>query len=212
MSNRKLWLEWVLASTLGWAIAFSVAAPTGSFAHWITRWTVVVIALSILMGAILGLGQWIVLRQHMARANYWVFASAIGFGIGLTLSTKVAIGHDVVTGVLLGHLVLGSVLGLAQWITLQRRLRETIFWMLASVLGWSIGNGVADTLLVDTHTIDVRALFGFNPVPSAIAEGMAIGTVVGAIYGVITGTVLIWILNDVRRNDEIPSLPAASLR
>ena len=61
-----LWLEWVVASSVGWALGRVVVGGVLG------------------VGDVLGVGvlQWLVLRRHVARAGWWVVASTVGWAVG----------------------------------------------------------------------------------------------------------------------------------
>ena len=63
------WLQWVLASMLG----FAAGAAMGNA---VTDW-----AFTALFGAVGGFMQWLVLRRQIAAAGWWVLASTLGFAI-----------------------------------------------------------------------------------------------------------------------------------
>ncbi|WP_372595301.1 hypothetical protein [Actinotalea sp.] len=80
--------RWTVATGVGGAVAWALGmAPSTFVAVW-TTWPVVVI---VLVGAVIGLAlllsiglaQWTVLRRHLARARWWVLATALAWGVGL---------------------------------------------------------------------------------------------------------------------------------
>lgn len=111
--NWELWFGWVLATTLAWLAGW---AFLGEF--WV--------------GLTLGFGQWLVLRQRIAGAGWWVGASTLGW----------AIGHVVVLFLLppssrqWAGLIIGPMVGLAQWLVLRSQLRRSLWYVVMSGLGW----------------------------------------------------------------------------
>lgn len=119
----SLWIQWVLVTTLGWVIGFLAGAGA--------------------VGVILGLGQWLVLRQWVREPGWWIWASTVGWGVGWLL---------IITGILsppeagiMASLVAGGVLGLmlgvAQWFVLRRLVDFAGWWIFVSTIGWAIGVG-----------------------------------------------------------------------
>jgi hypothetical protein len=111
-----LWLKWILASTLGWAVGWALAGE-------------------ITIGAVIGIMQWIVLRPLVPQAGWWALASAVGWPVGqmlvvTTFPTKV--------GVIAGAF-LGAILGISQWIVLRRWFHQAGWWIVMSTLGWALG-------------------------------------------------------------------------
>jgi hypothetical protein len=98
---------WIPLTVLGWAMAWAVAVRTiglydyfsrasvsGPFApyQWPRSADLLLVGLALAgAGALLGLGQWLLLRRSLPRAGGWIVATAIswdvGGGIGLGLIT-----------------------------------------------------------------------------------------------------------------------------
>jgi len=110
------WLQWVLATTLGWIVGWAV---TGELA----------------VGAVIGIAQWLVLRPQVHQAGWWILASTIGWAMGTAV---VMVVFPPEPGVLAGAL-LGAMIGLAQWFVLRRWVRQAGWWPITSMLGWTIG-------------------------------------------------------------------------
>ncbi len=112
----QVYLQWVLASTLGWLIG-------GAFLLGLTT------------GAAMGLTQWLVLRPFLPKAWRWIVASALGWILGWPLITLLPAGAG-----FLATAVLGLTVGLAQWVVLRDWAgRMAVWWLVISVLGWFIG-------------------------------------------------------------------------
>ena len=76
------WLWWVLASTVGW----SVGGYLGSAAGWGLSRGIAVVgygAGAAAGGIAAGVLQWLVLRQQVARAGWWVLASTVGWPVSI---------------------------------------------------------------------------------------------------------------------------------
>ncbi len=151
-----LWFQWVLATTVGWAIGWALVGEIG-------------------VGAVVGIAQWLVLRQLLQQAGWWIWASTVGWAIGWAMIVTGVIvppNIGVVASVVAG-LVLGALLGVAQWFYLRRQVYQAGWWVLASSVGWGIG-----------------------------LTGIIGGTVTGAIAGVVTGFMLDWLLRNPRSERE----------
>ena len=193
------WLWWVLASTVGW----SVGGYLGSAAGWGLSRGIAVVgygAGAAAGGIAAGVLQWLVLRQQVARAGWWVLAStvagavigvvgvvvgaAVGFGVrwvdGGPETTGANSGGDWVLGV--GLVLYGTVLGVLQWLVLRQQVARAGWWVLASTVGWPVSIGVGG--------IGVQAVRAVTDVtlPAVTAA------LIPAIYGAITGSVLVWLL------------------
>jgi hypothetical protein len=70
---------WIVATALGWPLGIAVVYLGYAV------WPVVLNANStwsaMLVGAVTGLAQWLVLRRQVPRAGWWVLASALGWGL-----------------------------------------------------------------------------------------------------------------------------------
>lgn len=182
-TGRGYWLAWFLASSLGYGMGAVLGEsfayrffPTDTFdaANGIT--------LGIVMGAIGGYFQWVVLREQIAGAGLWGMASALGFGSAMGAP---AAANQAENPAMAGFLILsvfGVVGGILQWLILRRNVPRAGWWLLANLLGSLVG------------------AIGF-PLAVAISEtgnwGLAVmtfGLVFGAGNGAITGAMLVWLL------------------
>lgn len=144
--NWNLWFQWVFASTIGWVIGwFFVGEP--------------------MVGLVLGIAQWLVIRPYGDRLGWWLVATAVGWvaGWGLILAGWITPPNAGLIGAVLSGAFIGTVLGLVQWLVLNRLVYLAAWWILASAVAWSI------------------ALSGFFDMT---------GVLVGAVVGVVTGFVL----------------------
>ena len=82
------WLWWVLASTLGGAMGFAVAAV----ALWAigggsaVRSSLAPVGIFAVIGGVAGIMQWLLLRDHIPQAGWWVVASAVGWALAGAVS------------------------------------------------------------------------------------------------------------------------------
>lgn len=80
------WLLGMVPSTLA---ALAAAGPSGSAAPMTEPPALAQYGLALLLGAVtgpvLGLGQWLVLRRHVARAGRWIMANAVAWAVGMVV-------------------------------------------------------------------------------------------------------------------------------
>lgn len=197
-TSRGYWLAWFLASSMGYGMGAILGAsvayrffPTDTFdaANGIT--------LGIVMGAIGGYFQWVVLRERIAGVGLWGLASALGFGSAILAGGAATITSENVamTVVLIGS-VLGVVTGILQWLILRRKILRAGWWLLATLLG----------SLVGATTIPMAAALG-----EAGKWGLAMmtfGLGFGAGNGAITGATLVWLLRQSPSGDVEPLVTA----
>jgi hypothetical protein len=92
------------------------------------------------VGGILGGGAGFIGLSWLGNVFVW---------IGLCPNNQGAIACFLLSAVLAAALVLGGVVGVAQWWVLQRFIRRSKWWILASALGWP---GIAVTMTVLAYT------------------------------------------------------------
>jgi hypothetical protein len=96
-------------------------------------------------GLVIGLLQWVVLRQYIPRAGWWIVFSALGWTAGWGIIIKLLPPQ---LGILTEP-VLGATLGTTQWILLRWHYYRAGWWILVSTLGWTVGlTGLTGELLV----------------------------------------------------------------
>jgi hypothetical protein len=168
-----------------------------------------VLAGILIEGTVVGPAQWLVLKGPLPlmRWRTWVLATGAGAFLALTLgmvpSALLSLGsggsappaEPAQTAVLglafLMGLVLGPVLGLAQWLALRRLVRRAALWMPANALAWAFG------MVVVFAGMDLAFGGGFGPgtVPILVSTLLLCGATVGAIHGLA----LVWLLRPARR-------------
>ncbi len=90
-------------------------------------------------GAVIGLAQWLMLRQRLSLSPWWIAATAAGMGAGLALS--IALLGTAMEGVALPlrGLVTGTAIGIAQFLVLRARTDRAAVWAPVVALGWALG-------------------------------------------------------------------------
>lgn len=86
-----------------------------------------------LIGASLGLMQWLVLRLHISVAGWWILSTTLSLTAGavITWGTLVPSIPSWINFSILGILVGGS-----QWLILKQYSSRALWWVFASLLGW----------------------------------------------------------------------------
>jgi hypothetical protein len=143
----RLFVRWVSASTLGMLAGFVVT------------YTLVIAASAILEGvnedrllsnvmvvALVALtytaAQWWVLKREIEGSAIWFLASIAGW-VGAIASAAFLGGQGlIVTTTFAGRVFLGMqvglIVGIAQWLPLRRNFEWASYWILGSVIGWSM--------------------------------------------------------------------------
>ena len=195
------WLQWVLASMLGFAagaamgnaVANSIPPMTctqGSSDSLIDRLTnfpciqpsLGLVLIVIILGLAGGFMQWLVLRRRIAGTGWWVPASTLGFPVALVMAEGAMRLGGIPSPILLGVLF-GILSGILPWLVLRRQVARAGWWLPAHLLGSLVGGAMG---IVAFHTV---ALIGFYQFVWAAA-----GAMFGAGLGAITGITLVWLL------------------
>ncbi|NNG17139.1 MAG: hypothetical protein HKM89_11730 [Gemmatimonadales bacterium] len=176
----KLWLLWVLASTVAFGVGGRLGVALSPSKDLIVIGYLAVTASLVLAGAL----QWLMLRRLIADAGWWVLASLMAvtivgvlvFGLGL-------ISRDVgwVLGVAVGWIVLGAL----QWLVLREQVAGAGWWVLANALGLIVAIPVVGFVTWAT-----------GATPDSAMGGLLRWLAFGAAYGVVTGTALWWLLRE----------------
>ena len=110
------WLQWVMFTTLGWLLGWTLFTEIGS-------------------GVGIGVMQWWMLRPLFPEAQWWMLASALGGAVGW-LTAILLVPSEL--GILAGAIV-GAGIGVAQWLLLRRWVYQAGWWIPLSALGWGLG-------------------------------------------------------------------------
>lgn len=96
------------------------------------------------LGAVIGLVQWLILRRQAPKAIWWPIATSLGCSVGYTMGIRLVKildinlaplhTYSIVTGA-----VMGTVVGVAQSFALQLRFTRSIWLILATSVGCSVG-------------------------------------------------------------------------
>ena len=182
--GRVLWLQWVLAGILGRVVSGAIVG----YAYPAMEARLGVIAAAIagvsLLGMTVGVAQWFVLRQRIARTGWWVLASTIGTAVGAYESVRfelldLHVGPGIELDPLLAGAVFGGLLAVLQWLALLWRVKRGYWWILASAVVHSVSR----------FTANVVSTFLEKP-GSMVVDGV----VEGGITAALTGLLLVWLL------------------
>lgn len=158
-----------------------------------------IVAGALVEGTVVGTAQWWVLRDPLPLMPWRTWTVATGAGafvawtLGMVPSTVVSLGETggqagasaepsivVVFGLaFLMGLVLGPVLGFAQWFALRRFVDRAVLWLPANALAWAFG------MLVIFAGVELAMSGEFGPgtVLVLAATLLCAGAIVGAVHG-----------------------------
>ena len=183
-----LWLAWTAATVLGMLAGYlPLALVVGSLDLGLAR-----VLVPIITGLVLGLAQWLALRPYVVRSHDWILNHAagwvVGFAIGLFI---VQLLSKTPLGMLVGFVVFGMLVAVFQYPTLRREIPHLSTWIIANVIGWTLGaylSQIAGGILYQ------------NGAPSLVASVLVSVGLTGLVAGAVTGLALIWI---VRQPDRL---------
>jgi hypothetical protein len=95
----------------------------------------------------------------------WVVANIVGWLVGFAACEAL---KSIVTTVFVDGLVIGTSLGLAQWLVLRRRIAPVGWWVVFSIIGFGLGKALSEAVAPTTP-----ALLGYG------LSGALIGATVG---------------------------------
>jgi hypothetical protein len=93
-------------------------------------------------GALIGLGQWVELRNLLPRAGWWILASAVGWVLGFGVGNLAyAVFADVPVLILysMPWIAVGLIGGFGQWYYLRSHWKNTGPWVIVAILAAIIG-------------------------------------------------------------------------
>jgi len=183
-----LWGGWTLATALGMVIGYLPMA----FVVGPLDLGIVLVIVPIFSGILLGLAQWLVLRAYVAGSQDWILNLAGGWVVGYALGLFVvqALSRSPV-GVLVGFISFGIIVALFQWPVLRREIPNIAPWILANVIGWTLGAYLSQL---------AAGLIFQDALPDILGSVLVTVGITGLVAGAITGLALIWI---VRQPDRV---------
>jgi len=141
------WPSWILGNTagaaIGVAVATSVVLMLGADKDGLASFV-----LAAAIAACMVMAQWLVIRQYLPRAIWWILASMVGVFVGAAVIgvvawiAKATLGAELVASSVRGaaamvvpYSLYGASIGFTQWLFLRRHISHAGWWILASALG-----------------------------------------------------------------------------
>jgi hypothetical protein len=152
---RGLWLRWLptfVAFIVGGAVAIAVTGP-------VTSLTAALVG-GALSGAVIGAGQWLVLRGRLSKLEWWVPATAGGQAVGLAAGAMLVGYRTGLQDLAVQGAITGLGVGIAQALVLRPHVATWFWWAIAMPPLWALG-WIVTTLggiRVDQHFTNFGAL------------------------------------------------------
>lgn len=177
-----LWLGWTLATALGIILGYlPMALVIGTI-----DMGVALVLVPIIAGVILGLAQWLVLRSYVVGSQDWVLNNAVGWVVGFALGLFIvqALAQTSLSA-LVGFIAFGIIVALFQWPVLRREIPHLFTWIVANVIGWTLGAFISQL---------AGNLFFQNSVPDTVSSVLVTVGITGLVAGAVTAVALILIV------------------
>jgi hypothetical protein len=187
-----LWLEWTLATLVGYVVGTLAVLPLAVQLAYTAQpaWLAGAVGGAVL-GATVGGAQWLVLRRHrQAVAAWWVLASLAGGLLGLALGTALSDALAMTTLVPTDRetaaqmvpvraaltvgatgAVFGLLLGGGQWLALRRPRSSMVWWAVANGLGWMVAMGLGAAV---ADWLTALGAMGVTGIVAGVATGVAL--------------------------------------
>jgi hypothetical protein len=186
-NETGLWLGWMLATAVGLILGY---LPSALFVNQLDLGLARIIV-PLLAGVLIGVSQWLVLRNYVTDCSDWVLHLAGSWVLGYTLGLLIV---DLLAGTFLGvmisYVLFGVIIALFQWPVLHREIPRIWIWILANVVGWGMGAFLSQ--------LAIAAIFGSSP-GSLVALTVVNMAVTGLVAGLITGVALVMIVREPER-------------
>lgn len=183
--EKSFLLNWTANTLIAFVIALESTSlvPVGDFTP--------VIAGGI-TGLVMGVAQWLVLRQRVTWAYEWVVATAIGFFIPIVALGSIGVIEksplSPVAYVALAYTGLGTLVGISQWLALRRQVFHAAWWIPSNAAACLLG--ITPAVIVSVSNSSMHLVLQ-----------LLIGAMGGMTIGILTGATLVNLL----RNTISPS-------
>lgn len=178
---RQFRLQWTLVTLAGYLLAILILLPLATQIRSTAQRPIFIGLISgALLGALMGTGQWLLLRRRSPVTPAWVGVSAIGGMIGMAFGMSVDAfaapanalrdpTQAVATLIIPWHfawqtgiagLLFGLGLGLGQWWGLREFVRSASWWISANGAAWMVGWGAGAALAGLITTLGALFLTG----------------------------------------------------
>jgi hypothetical protein len=118
--DSGLWFQWIMATALGWLLGKVIFRGLPAISA----------------GVGVGILQWPILYRRLPQAWRWPLVTAVAW-IGGSILMQIAVPSEL--QLLLAGLILGPIVGLAQWLVLRQGMRWAGWWIIICTIAWITG-------------------------------------------------------------------------
>jgi hypothetical protein len=136
-----LWLLTFLGMPIGGGLARLIVGPADTVVRSLLA--------GALAGAVIGLAQWLMLRQVRPIGPVWIAATAAGLGLGFALAQALVGNSMGATEVALRGLICGAVIAALQWLASRDVVPNAWIWSVAVFIGWPLAWTITRAIGVD---------------------------------------------------------------
>jgi hypothetical protein len=133
-TRRGFWLGWLptfVAFIAGGSLAIAVSGRVDSVPAAVVG--------GAMAGAVIGTGQWLVLRRLLPGAAWWIAATAVGQAVGLAAGAALVGYGTEPRDLALQGAITGLAIGVLQALVLRRGGANGLWWALAMPPLWAVG-------------------------------------------------------------------------
>lgn len=209
-SNQfALWISWTLISVIGWAANHSaLQIPSLVSTQDIMPWVIANSFDGLLIGSIITSGQWFILRDFFPKLSPRFLLLALLYPFGLIVGLLVFSFWGLADLARLGGtvlivspstvlIILGVIIGMAQWLLLRSYLmpdfQSAALWVLSTLAGLTLGG-----LWGGSHF----ALVDLTFFPQSVREILG-GAFTGLVSGSLTGMILLILLKSNQSPEDL---------
>jgi hypothetical protein len=125
------WLPTFVGFIGGGALALAVTGPVDALPAAVGG--------GALSGAVIGTGQWLALRSRLAKAEWWIPATAIGQAVGLAAGATLVGYSTGLQDLAIQGAITGLGVGLLQALVLRPHVATWFWWAIAMPPLWALG-------------------------------------------------------------------------
>ena len=196
-------LWWLLANVISFGIAggmfhnFPLTFIFPSTAAWLGTFELSPALFGAAFGAVpsilIGLLQWLILRRHLPVSGWWIFTILPGVGFDHFISDGFPNAQDLSIAVLASS----ALIGVLQWLVLRRQVNSFAWWIVATVVSWSMGVWIGVSILDASGLLSRTWIRGID-----FQEHGLVAIVLAAVYSLMTAIIMGLILQR-NRSDEL---------
>lgn len=190
--ETELWRTWVINNVLGWFIG-SILFDIVFWRPWLYEEPTIIdavhqvlrpIILTSLVTIPVAVSQWFVMRRYLRQANLWFGVTLLSFNLSTLVWWFILfVENETFQNIILPFLIMGFIIGGAQWLLLRQWGKRSILWIVANVIGSILGYVSIEWFAESSFVNSLMNIFPF-----------LVFLMFGVVFAAVTGLVLAWLL------------------